>query len=356
MPVKGEYHDNFLTAQAAARGILDRENQPSLFDRLDWLECLHRMALRSRKPVLLRAHESNGGGGSGGGNDDKDLWLPLLQSPGRHYQAMANWYNFTWRPIFGGQYDEVTKLALLRQIALLSAKQARRLTLSPVPNEDGSATLLATAFEQTGWIVSMRQCDENHYLHTGGRSFDEYWQSRPGQLRSTLKRKSKKGIVSIRIETEFEDSSWKDYETVYARSWKPSEGTPDFLRQLAIQESAAGCLRLGLAYIDGYPVAAQFWTCENGTALIHKLAHDERHLAASPGTLLSAALFQHVIDIDKVTEIDFGTGSDAYKHEWMEDMRPRYRLEMYWPNHVMNWPHIIRHKLRGPSQEFKEAR
>ena len=120
----------------------------------------------------------------------------------------------------------------------------------------------------------------------------------------------------------------------------------EFLRELAKQESAAGCLRLGIAYIDGQPAAAQFWTVENGIALIHKLSHDERFISASPGTLLSAALFQHVIDIDRVQEIDFGTGSDAYKREWMEEMRPRYRLEMFWPNHMLNWPHIIRHKLR----------
>jgi hypothetical protein len=336
LPVKGEYHDNFLTAQASARGILDRDHQPSLFDRLDWLDSLHRMALRSHKPLLLRAHDG-----------DNDLWLPLIQSSGGHYQALANWYNFTWRPIFGGSYDEVTKLSLLRQIAALSATHARRLTMSPVPDEDGSATLLTTAFEQAGWVVAKRQCDENHYLKVRGRSFDEYWEGRPGQLRNTLKRKAKKGIVSIRIEREFNTGSWADYEQIYSRSWKPSEGSPDFIRQLAEQEGVAGCLRLGLAYIDGQPVAAQFWTCENGTALIHKLAHDERHLSASPGTLLSAALFQHVIDIDKVTEIDFGTGNDGYKREWMEEVRPRFKLEMFWPNNMLNWPQIIRHKLRG---------
>ncbi|HMS21570.1 MAG TPA: hypothetical protein PKC46_13620 [Sphingorhabdus sp.] len=44
MAVKCEYHDNFLTAQAAAAGALDREAQPCLFDRLDWLESLHRIA------------------------------------------------------------------------------------------------------------------------------------------------------------------------------------------------------------------------------------------------------------------------------------------------------------------------
>ena len=93
-------------------------------------------------------------------------------------------------------------------------------------------------------------------------------------------------------------------------------------------------------------MAAQFWTVENGVALIHKLAHDERHLAASPGTLLSAALFQHVIDVDKVGEIDFGTGSDGYKREWMEAVRPRYRLDLFWPGHVANWPLILRRHLR----------
>ncbi len=336
LPVKGEYHDNFLTAQVSARGTLDRETQKSLFDRLDWLDALHRMALRTRKPLLLRAHD-----------DAADLWMPLIEAGSGQYNALANWYNFTWRPIFGDNYDEVTRLALLRQIALLAVDHSRRLTLSPLPDEDGSASLLATAFEQSGWVVAKRQCDENHYLLLRGRSFDEYWQARPGQLRSTVKRKGNKNIVSTRIETAYSEQSWSDYERIYARSWKPSEGNPDFLRELAKQESLAGCLRMGIAYIGGQPVAAQFWTVENGVALIHKLAHDERHLSASPGTLLSAALFQHVIDVDRVHEIDFGTGSDAYKREWMEEMRPRYELEMFWPNHVLNWPHIIRHKLRS---------
>lgn len=334
MPVKGEYHDNFLTAQASARGILDRDVQKSLFDRLDWLECLHRMALRDRAPLLLRASD-----------DVSELWMPLMQTGTGTYAALANWYNFTWRPIFGGHYDEVTKLKLLREIAQPASDHARRIILSPVPDEDGSASLLATAFEQSGWIVSKTNCDENHYLKLGGRSFDAYWETRPGQLRNTVKRKGKKGIVSIRIENAFVEQSWADYERVYARSWKPHEGSPEFLRKLAEQESSAGCLRLGIAYIDGQPVAAQFWTVENNVALIHKLAHDERHLASSPGTLLSAALFQHVIDIDKVDEIDFGTGSDTYKREWMEEMRPRYAIELLWPNHVLNWPRIIRNRI-----------
>lgn len=335
LPVNGEYHDNFLTAQVAARGTLDRERQPCLFDRLEWLDQLHRMVLRDKAPLLLRARESKA-----------DAWMPLMQLGGGQYGALANWYNFTWRPIFGGHYDEVTKLSLLRRLAATARDRTRRLTLAPVPDEDGSASQIAAAFEASGWVVEMTECDENHYLRLAGRSFDQYWEGRPGQLKNTVKRKGRKGLVSTRIETVFSDASWADYERVYAKSWKPNEGSPEFLKQLARQESEAGAMRLGLAYIDGQPVAAQFWTVENGVALIHKLAHDERYLDASPGTLLSAALFQYAIDIDKVGEIDFGTGSDGYKRDWMEQVRPRYRIDLFWPNHIANWPLIARAHLR----------
>jgi Acetyltransferase (GNAT) domain len=335
LPVKGEYHDNFLTAQAAARGVLDREAQACLFDRLDWFDNLHRMALRDKQPLLIRAYE-----------DEKELWLPLMMAARGHAVALANWYNFSWRPVFGDCRDEVSKLTLLRTAAETLRGQATRLTLSPMPDEDHSASLMVAAFEQSGWVVFREECDTNHILQVKGRSFDQYWEARPSRLKNTVKRKGKAGVVSIRIEREFNAESWVDYEKIYARSWKPEEGNPDFLRQLAERESLGGTLRLGLAYIDGQPVATQFWTVENGCALIHKLAHDERHMQASPGTLLSAAMFQYVIDVDRVDLVDFGTGNDGYKAEWMESVRPRYRLELFWPNHPANWPYIAMRKAK----------
>ncbi len=336
MPVKCEYHDNFAVAQAAAAGALDREAQACLFDRLDWLESLHRVALRAHTPALLKAADG-----------EAQAWLPLIEKRTSHLVALANWYNFTWAPIFSGTQGEVARMALLRPLARFARQHARRLTLAPIPDEDGSASQLQTAFEAEGWMVFRTQCDVNHILKVNGRSFDAYWDSRPSRLKNTVKRKGKAGLVQVRVETEYRPESWRDYERVYAKSWKPSEGSPDFLRELAERESIAGALRLGLAYIDGAPVAAQFWTVENGIALIHKLAHDTAYMQASPGTLLSAALFQHVIDIDRVETIDFGTGDDAYKAEWMEEVRERFALDIFWPNHPANWPHIAIRKLRA---------
>ena len=73
----------------------------------------------------------------------------------------------------------------------------------------------------------------------------------------------------------------ESYEDVYEKSWKPTEGSPAFLRALAEAEGKAGTLRLGLALASGKPVAAQFWLVENGEATIHKLAHRESGAQAS---------------------------------------------------------------------------
>ncbi len=230
--------------------------------------------------------------------------------------------------------------ALLTAMAIDLQGEAPHIVLSPLPDEDGETTALAAAFRRAGWVVFREVCDTNHILHVAGRSYEDYLATRPGQLRSTLKRKASK--VTVAIETHFNPASWLVYESIYAKSWKPSEGNPAFLRRFAEEEGAAGRIRLGIACADGQPVAAQFWTVEGGTAFIHKLAHLEEAKPLSPGTTLSAALFEHVIDRDGVTLIDFGTGNDCYKRDWMEQTRPRYRLEMLRPGWPGNWPIIAR--------------
>ena len=37
-------------------------------------------------------------------------------------------------------------------------------------------------------------------------------------------------------------------------------------------------------------------------------------------------LLEHVIDTDKVTDIDFLSGNDAYKKDWMSERRERFAL------------------------------
>ncbi len=323
------YHDdlNEVQGDAALAELLSAPHARAPFDRIEWWRWLVKYC--GHFPLIAVAREGR-----------NRAVLPLLRKQ-RGIVALANWYSFRVAPLVTPGADAPTLLAAL---AADLAAEAPRISLAPLPDENGEASLLEQCFRQAGWTVSRRQCDVNHVLPVGGRSFAEYMAARPGPLRTTLKRKADK--VTVSLERQFNPESWAAYEAVYAQSWKPEEGSAAFLRAFAKAEGAAGRLRLGLAFADGQPVAAQFWTVEHGTAFIHKLAHTQASKPLSPGTTLSAALFEEVIDRDRVELVDFGTGDDPYKRDWMEAIRPRYALEMYRPAWPGNWPRIARTALR----------
>lgn len=271
---------------------------------------------------------------------DQAVALPLADS-GSALTPLSNWYAFTWAPMATAEQPAP---GLLMRLAKDLARQNSAITLDKLPDEDGTASRLEDAFRASGWIVRREICDTNHVLPVAGRSYAGFLADRPGVLRTTLKRKAKK--VSTELFTRFDAAGWAEYEAVYRESWKPEEGDPALLRRFASAEGDAGRIRFGLARHEGQVIAAQFWTVENGVAYIHKLAHRESAKPLSAGTTLTAALFAQVIDGDGVTLVDFGTGDDPYKRDWMEAIRPRYRLTMWRPENPRNWPAIARSWLR----------
>lgn len=317
---------NEAQADGALAALLGPATQRDPFSRLTWFTLLAQECLAPAHCFLAAAHDGA-----------HTAALPLMQQKPGEVQGLSNWYSFSLRPVVSAR-DQAP--GLLAAIARDLARTCGRVTLSPVPDED--VQLLRTAFRRAGWIAFAEPCDVNHVLRVDGRSFAEYWATRPGRLRETVRRKGRKGAVSLRITSAFSEADWAAYEAVYRLSWKPEEGSPAFLRRLAEAEAALGHLRLGIAEVDGRPVAAQFWTVEGGTAFIHKLAHDDSARAHSPGTLLSHALFEHAIDRDGVAEVDFGTGDDPYKRDWMDTVRTRWRLTFHRPGAVRQWPAMAR--------------
>ncbi len=339
------YHADLAAAQAdpVLAALLGRSASSAPFDRLEWLALLAEMCMPQAQCVIAAARDG-----------DAVAALPVCRTA-EGFAPLGNWYSFFVRPLLNqaARNDPARAAALLAALtgSLAAAGAAR---LAPLPEPEAAA--LAAAFRASGWIGTIEPSDTNHILELGGRSFDAYWAARPGALRETVRRKGAKGIVSLRIETTFSDIDWDAYEAIYARSWKPEEGNPAFLRRFAMAESAAGALRMGMAEIGGEPVAAQFWTVEGGTAWIHKLAHDEASRGASPGTLLSAALFRHVIDVDRVHTVDFGTGDNPYKRDWMEAARPRYALAFYRPAAISQWPQLARLAARAAKRRVLQPR
>ena len=287
------------------------------FARKEWFSLLENAGA---KPFVALASDG-----------DDAVALPLARNDAG-LEILTNWYAFTWSELATG---ETARPALLLRLAHDLAERSSRVTLSKLPDEDRTATRLESAFRMAGWWVWRERCDSNHVLPVAGRSFEEYLAGRPGQLRTTLKRKARK--VEVEILTAFDAEAWTAYQAIYAESWKPEEGDPALLRRFAAAEGAAGRLRMALARHEGQPVAAQMWTVENGVAYIHKLAHLESAKPLSAGTTLTAALFEQVIGRDHVEWVDFGTGNDPYKRDWMEQVRSRWRLTCWRPQDPRNW-------------------
>lgn len=319
--IETRYHDTVNVLQELFEdGSLEEPRAP--FDRPAWYALLAETGIA---PLIVTAEDGK-----------RRAALALAQANGR-ITPLRNWYNFTWRQLSPrGQDGE----ALLVELARRLKTRFHRITLDPVPDEDGSATQLSHAFAKAGWRVEVTHCDTNHILNVNGRKFEEYWASRPGALRTTLKRKAKK--VETQIVSHFDPKLWSAYEAIYEASWKPEEDHPAMLRKFAELEGNAGRLRLGVAWQNAEPVAAQCWTVEGGKAYIHKLAHLESARNLSAGTTLSAALFRHVIDNDEVELIDFGTGTQSYKSDWMEATRPRYRIDCFDLSSPRGWLDLAR--------------
>jgi hypothetical protein len=298
-----ELFDGLDSVAADAGGALDR--LPSLFDRLGWFRLVEAHCPPPGRLLVARALDG-----------DRAAWL-FLAEQGRRAEAWRCWYSLRFGLVGDPQGAEPIAKALRKRLA--------RLEIAPL--ED--AEPLAAAFRRAGWSILVGPATTSWRIDTQGQDFAAYWAARPGKLRNTAQRKAKAAGLDIEIRRDFDPAAWAAYEEVYAASWKPEEGSPAFLRALAEQEGRAGRLRLGIARKDGRPLAAQLWTVENGTAWIHKLAYREDSKSLSPGTVLSMAMFRAALDEDRVSRIDYGTGDDGYKRDWMAERATLWRIEAY---------------------------
>ena len=297
-------------------GMLDRRRQPGFYDRHDWLALTH-AHIYPHEPLAIAAAYDGA----------HAAWLPLRDCGSGHGRGLASWYTLAFAPLFTPGIDAERRIRLLEELA---RRLRRRFdTLSLWPLEADVAAGLQQAFRAQGWLPALRFEAANWIADTQGLDFETYWANRPSKLRNTVRRRTKNSPFTTEILDRFDGAAWDAYEAIYAQSWKPEEGAPAFLRAAAQQEGDAGTLRLGIARRDGAPVAAQFWTVENGHATIHKLAYLESEREHSPGTLLSVAMFRHVLDHDRPAVIDYGNGDEPYKAEWMDQRRERYRLRLF---------------------------
>lgn len=298
-----------------------------LFSTLQWLELLEQSSFPEQYSSYICAAATDGG--------IKAL-LPLQAghrnglAAGRGLHSMSNYYSPLFSPYSVAGTDGVAAMDFIFQQLSRAHPAWHWLNLEPLSQQERDR--LDLSLTQNGFNVFPYFRFGNWYLRLQGRSFADYSRDLPGRLLNTITRKRKKldkqGYWDIRIYTGVEElqQGLDAYWQVYNSSWKQTEPYPDFINGLIKLAAEQGWLRLGVLSLAQQPVAAQLWLVYRGTASIYKLAYDERFKELSPGSVLSQHMFEQVIDADKVEEIDYLVGDDAYKRDWMSERRERWGI------------------------------
>lgn len=268
----------------------------------------------------------------------------------RQLCSLANYYSPLFGPLVGCSGSKARD-AMRRIIASIRAERRSwdAILLKPLDADSELFAILKEELKNAGYIVQTFFSAGNWYEPIGGRSYREYFENLRSSVRNIAKSKNKKidrsGRVSYEIISDAAgiDKAIAAYNQVYAASWKVPEPYPGFVPGLIRTCAREKTLRLGLAYVDGEPAAAQVWIVHHNVASIYKIAYDQKYRDLSVGTYLTCKMMEHVIDVDHVQEVDYLTGDDNYKKDWMSKRRERWGILALNPRTARGAMGIVRH-------------
>ncbi|WP_240964688.1 GNAT family N-acetyltransferase [Acidovorax sp. SRB_24] len=282
-------------------------------------------------------------------------YLHLMQQmPGKPLSALSNYYSCLYGPtgpleaihgLSAGQWRAAAK-------ALRHIPGGEVLRLQPLDDDSPWLAALQSGLQAAGYWTNRYFCFGNWYQTVPHGGFGAYWAQRPSALRHSVsrgrRRLTRAGEWRVDIhtgESSHLDCALSAYEAVYSQSWKQPEPCPAFMPGLVHTAARQGWLRLGVLWAGDQPLAAQVWLVHAHKANIYKLAYVQGQDRFSPGSVLTAALMQHAMDVDRVLEVDYLSGDDAYKRDWMAQRRERIGLMAFDRRHWRGFLAWGRHRL-----------
>ena len=301
--------------------------------------------------------------------------LPLRLIEKNHIRtvsALSNFYTSLYAPMQAPDSQKFVLRHLLRA-ASRDHGGAHIMRFAPMDPESPIYHELMNELRAIGWIPFSFFCFGNWYLDVKG-NWAAYLRERGANLRSTIKRRRREfsaagGTLEVVNGSDGIDKvkeAIAAFEEVYSSSWKVPEPYPEFIPSLVLQLATKDMLRLGIARLQGKPIAAQIWIVAQGKASIYKLAYHEAYASYSPGTVLTSHLMQYVIEKDHPREVDYLIGDDDYKRKWMSNRRERLGIVAYNPSNFIGFTllmkeissrtamHLVK-GIRGTCQEFKSS-
>lgn len=272
----------------------------------------------------------------------------MLPEHGRGAAGLTTPYTCLFGPLFAPGLSPEAR----REAGRAFGRHCRRwpvLRLDCLPGDDPALEEFVAGTGEAGLAAVRFTHFGNWHEAVDGQSWDEYLAGRPGSLRSTVRRKLRRGEGAMQFALHRGgpdlEAGIAAFEAVYARSWKEPEPFPEMNAAAMRAAAGLGVLRLGILSEGGTPVAAQFWTLAGGTATVLKLAHDRDRDALSPGTVLTALMLRGMFGEGGVAAVDFGRGDDPYKRLWAAERRQRIGISLVNPRRPAGLAYLARHHL-----------
>ncbi|HKV25962.1 MAG TPA: GNAT family N-acetyltransferase [Candidatus Acidoferrum sp.] len=331
-------------------GLFDQASAKSFFNGMPWYENLSRTALGAgEKTVFLGVEPEDNA-------NTPEILLPVRYSSLnngplgiRALSSLTNYYSPVFEPLLDSCAAAPDSLATLAEFLFKHSPRWHTINLKPLDRDSALFQELLRALKKAGFVVQAYFCHGNWYYPLEGRSYSEYLESLRSSVRNIARSKNKKlqrsGRARVEIVTggEHLERGIEAYNKVYAASWKVPEPFPQFVPGLIRTCAASGSLRLGLAYVDDEPAAAQLWIVHQGVASIYKIAYDQKFKDLSVGSYLTMHLMEHAVDVDKVRELDYLSGDDRYKSDWMSHRRERWGILAMNPHTIGGAMAVVRH-------------
>lgn len=304
---------------ASASSLFAQVEQHNIFFSRPWFEQVAAATLDDEHTLLLACVISQ---------HEVLAILPLVNNGGHCWYSLKHRYTPLYSLLLADTNPQPILACMVRGLSELAIDG---LLLEPVAEDDAGLDNLQQVMQTVGFHCEWLFRHYNWICRVQQPSFEDYMAARPTRLRNTIARKRRKlereHGYAVRLFTGNEvPQAMPDYYAVYNASWKANEQYTGFLDRIVASFSRRGWSRLGILYIKGRPAAAQLWFVNHGKASIFRLAYDEAWKQYSTGSILTSFLMEHVIEIDRVQEIDFLTGNEAYKQDWMSHRRQRFAL------------------------------
>lgn len=259
--------------------------------------------------------------------------LPVRISGRHEVHGLTTFYTTLYRPLLAPDLPPDHFATVVRHS--LEDTGASSIRLDAMDTRHHSFVTTLAAMRLAGLQAFTFFSHGNWYLPASGLAFEDYFAALPSRVRNTVRRGEKRLLASGHVEilsgaaNEDLERAVDAWQRIYAASWKRPEPFPDFMPGLIRLCAARRWLRMGIAYHENVPVAAQIWVVNAGRAAIYKLAYDQAFARLSAGTVLTARLMRHVLDEDRVDEVDYLVGDDGYKKDWMTKRRARQGIVAY---------------------------